>query len=542
LEAQASHTVISDSEEVVINSWKSKTAIGAKVGSTAQDVFGNWGDHENIDWGYLYLGVDSRASGASYASAAASDTLHSAFEKDGKLPDIEEGKKQPAREGHLAVAAVQSLGSVGADSKSVTFIYAYDDIYSIYYFGQKQKAYWTTTYDSITTAIDAALNSFKDDANRAVAFDKQLLADLATKGGDKYATVCALAFRQTMAAIKVTWNPSEKKPEIYLKEISSDGDLQTADVIYPASPMFLYFNASLLQMLLDPLMRFANNETWNPYTDPYSPHQLGVYPVANDTTAAQEPMPMENTGNVFLMMLAILQRNGGDTSFYYPRYFKVMTKWADYLASTLPFPENQLCTDDFMGAMPNNTNLAAKGIIALNAFAQLCEAATHDPTCKSKYQTAAINFAKTWLNEAMVQKPSPHTVLSFTNKDTWSTKYNLLWQRVLGMGDTPFPDFDSLAEIEVKYYLTMMKEFGFALDIRKDWVKIDWLSWAACLTKDKTSYNTIMDSIYHFLDASPSRVPFTDLYVVDTGVVALGTGLFVARPVVGGLFMKALLG
>jgi len=288
-------------------------------------------------------------------------------------------------------------------------------------------------------------------------------------------------------------------------------------------------------------MRFANNETWNPYTDPYSPHQLGVYPVANDTTSAQEQMPMENTGNIFLMMLAILQRNGGDVSFFYPRYFKVMTKWADYLMETLPFPENQLCTDDFMGPMPNNTNLAAKGIVALKAFAKLCDAATHDPSCMSRYGQAANGFAKTWIKEAYITDPMPHTVLSFNKKDTWSTKYNLLWQRVLKMGDEPFPNFDDLVESEVKWYMSMSKTFGTPLDSRKDWVKIDWYVWGACLTKDEDQFQSFMETVMYFLNNSPSRVPFTDLYDVNTGIVALGSRLFVARPVVGGLFMKAIL-
>jgi len=543
LEAQASHTVISTTKDVVINSWKSNFAVGGKVGGKEQQVFANYGDHDNIDWGYLYLGVSNTDSLSKvYGSAGNCSYMQEVFAQTGTLPAVEEGKTQPANQGPIAVAAAQNLGSVGSEKKTAVFVYAYDDVYSIYYYGQKQPGYWTTTYKSITHAIDVSLSGIKTDMDRAVDFDNKLLADLAKKGGDNYATICALAYRQTFAASKVTWNPSTKKPELYLKEISSDGDLQTADVIFPASPLYLYTNVDLLTMLLDPLMRFANNETWNPYTDPYSPHQLGVYPVANDTTSAQEQMPMENTGNVFLMMLAILQRNHGDTSFYYPRYFKVMTKWADYLMKTLPFPENQLCTDDFMGPMPNNTNLAAKGIIALNAFAKLCDAATHDPTCLSLYGGAAKKFAQTWLAEAVVNDPMPHTVLSFNKKDTWSTKYNLLWQRVLGMGDEPFPNFDQLAENEVKWYMSQHKTFGTPLDSRKDWVKVDWLSWGAALTTDDAKFQSFMENIVYFLNNSPSRVPFTDLYDVNTGVVALGTGLFVARPVVGGLFMKALLG
>jgi len=540
LEALASHTVDGLDEEVVVNSWKSSTALGARVGSTAQKIFGVWGDHVNIDWGYMYVGADTRGDGSATAGAGACEVLHKHFEANGVLPPLEEGHKQPAREGPLAVAVSYKMGSIGADKKSIAFVYAYDDINSIYYYGQVQKAYWTTSYGSILEAIDGALTDLSKDLAYSESFDAKLLADLASKGGDKYATICALAYHQTFAATKLTWNPDAKKPEMFLKEISTNGDMQTADVIFPASPLFLYANPTLLQMLLDPLLRFANNETWNPYTDPYSPHQIGVFPVANDTTAVQEEMPMENTGNLFMMMLAILQRNGGDVSFYYPHYFDVLTKWADYLMITLPFPENQLCTDDFMGAIPNNTNLAAKGIVALNAYAELCYAATKDQKCRDHYGAAAKAFAQTWLKEALVDDPMPHTKLSFTLKETWSTKYNLLWQRLLNMGDAPFEDFDKLAEMEVNWYIYISKEYGTSLDVRNDWAKIDWLSWAAALANDDKSYNILMDKMYDFLNKSPSRCPFTDLYVVDSGL-ALGTGSFVARPVVGGFFAKALL-
>jgi len=541
LEALASHTVDSLDEEVVINSWKSKNALGARVGSTAQKYFGVWGDHVNIDWGYLYLGADIRDAGTASAGAADCEVLHKAFESNGALPTIEEGHKQSALQGPLAVAISYKLGSVGADKKTVKFVYAYDDVNSVYFFGQIQKAYWTTKYASILDAIDASFNDLASDLSRSESFDKKLLDELAAKGGDKYATLCALAYHQTVAATKLTWNQNTKKPEMFLKEISTNGDMQTADVVFPASPLFLYTNPTLLQMLLDPLLRFANNETWNPYSDPYSPHQIGVFPVANDTNAAQEQMPMENTGNLFMMMLAILQRNGGDVSFYYPHYFKLLTKWADYLMATLPFPENQLCTDDFMGAIPNNTNLAAKGIVALNAYAELCYAATRDDACRNRYGAAAKQFANTWLKEALIEDPMPHTVLSFALKNTWSTKYNLLWQRLLGMGDAPFPNFDKLAGDEVNWYIYVSKEYGTSLDVRNDWCKIDWLSWAAALANDDQSYNIIMDKMYKFINTSPSRCPFTDLYVVDSGE-ALGTASFVARPVVGGFFAKALLG
>jgi hypothetical protein len=70
------------------------------------------------------------------------------------------------------------------------------------------------------------------------------------------------------------------------------------DVIYPGSPMLLYSNPELLKLLLEPVLDYASNGTFIKFGNPYSPHQLGTYPIANDTTARQEPMPLENSGNM----------------------------------------------------------------------------------------------------------------------------------------------------------------------------------------------------------------------------------------------------
>lgn len=65
--------------------------------------------------------------------------------------------------------------------------------------------------------------------------------------------------------------------------------MQTMDVIYPGSPMLLVLRPELLKRLLDPVLVYAHNDTNHPFSDPFSPHQLGTYPIANATTKQQEP-------------------------------------------------------------------------------------------------------------------------------------------------------------------------------------------------------------------------------------------------------------
>jgi len=537
MEAEASHTVSNEDEDV---EWDAMTSmVGVRMGNKNQDYFKIYGDHVGMDWGYLNLAAvaDPDVSAVSAAAGKAED-LHKSFTTLGSLPGVQKGSSR-ARDGPVVAAVAASLTKVSASGKStMKFIYGYDDVISVYYFGDKLLPYWTQKYSTFDDVMKATVSEFSSVMKKSEQFDDDLLQKVAAKGGDRMATLIALAYRQTLAAIKAVWNDREKSSELYLLEISTNSDLNTVDVVFPASPLFLYFNQDLLWKLLNPVLRYGNNETWIKYGSPYSPHQLGVYPVGNDTTEQQEQMPTENTGNMFLMLLAILQRNGGDPSFYYPRYFPLLKSWADYLLSRLPFIQNELCTDDFLGPIANNTNLAAKGIIALSAFSDLCKAATKDPSCDF-YEQEAERLAKMWIKYGMVDDPIPHVALCFHKKDTWSTKYNLLWQKILNFTDRPFPQFRELVNMEEKYYLSIANKYGFPVDSRTSAAKLDWIAWAAALAYDDDTYNKIVDMFYQAMNDMETRCPMTDYFYTE-GSNAVWTGSFVSRPVVGGLFAKML--
>jgi hypothetical protein len=65
-------------------------------------------------------------------------------------------------------------------------------------------------------------------------------------------------------------------------------------------------------------------------------------------------------------------------------------QWANYLKAHGRDPENQLCNDDFAGHIAHNTNLSLKAIMALGAFAKMCE--------QRHFATAADweNLARIW--------------------------------------------------------------------------------------------------------------------------------------------------
>ena len=132
-----------------------------------------------------------------------------------------------------------------------------------------------------------------------------------------------------------------------MKEQSSDGDVSTVDVISPAAPFFLTLGPEYLRRLLLPLLAYANNETYVRYILPWTPHHLGDWPVCSILPQDQEQMPMEETGNMLILLAAIAQRQSQQIDYLQP-YARLLQIWAQYLNSSLPDPENQLCTDDFV--------------------------------------------------------------------------------------------------------------------------------------------------------------------------------------------------
>lgn len=499
----------------------------ARVGTPDQPVLARRGDDVRIDWGYGYLAAP--AGEGTVVVGGNGGRLRRGFISNGNVPaPTGPIAASPVAESRLAMAVSWDLGPVGATATTRFAMLAYDDIFSIRYFSHDLRAYWRRNGATIESVLAMAAREREALDAQATRFDGELRRDLAQSGGAKYAAIATLAYRQTLAATKLVAD-TNGQPLLFPKENFSNGCIGTVDVIYPMAPQFLLFGPTLARALVVSNLDYASSSRW---TFPFAPHDLGTYPHATGQVygggekTEENQMPVEETGNMLILVTAIARMEGNaDLA---DRYWPVLMKWAQYLEEKGFDPENQLCTDDFAGHLAHNVNLSVKAIVALGAFAHLCEL-RGEKALGAEYRKLAEQFAARWTKEAA---DGDHYRLAFDRPGTWSQKYNLVWDRILGLNLFP----PSVAQKEMAFYRRTQGRYGLPLDNRRLYTKFDWVTWTATLTGSRADFEALVNPLFDFLNATPHRVPMTDWYWTHDATKAG----FQARSVVGGVFLRML--
>ena len=525
-DASGELTVNEGRQQVVHSEQQAGDLDVLKIGSKDQPVLAKKGDDLRIDWGYLY--VAGPESAKPFTMVATRLSLTNQFAERGMPRDMDMEVPQEAAADTLVAAMAFEVGEVSSRPVSRWLMLAYDDLYSIQYMQKNLRPYWRRSGWEAADLLKAAAKDYKSLQKRCAAFDKDLMADLTKAGGEKYAKLCALAYRQCFAAGKFVADKNDQ-PISFCKENHSNGCIGTSDVFYPMAPQFLLFGPSVAKSFLVPFMNYAVSDRWK---FPFAPHDLGTYPHANGQRygggeeTEENQMPVEESGNLLILMAAVAQMEGNAN--FAGQYWSRLEQWAEYLKAKGFDPENQLCTDDFAGHLAHNVNLSAKAICGLGAFAKLCDM-RGDKTKAAEYSKLAKEFAARWVKEA---DDGDHFRLAFDRSGTWSQKYNLVWDRILGLNLFP----PEVARKEMAFYRKTQNKYGLPLDNRSLYTKLDWILWTATLTQNRKDFEAIVDPVYLFLNETPDRSPMTDWYFTNN---ARKRG-FTARPVVGGVFLQML--
>jgi Domain of unknown function (DUF5127)/Domain of unknown function (DUF4965)/Domain of unknown function (DUF1793)/Domain of unknown function (DUF4964) len=451
------------------------------------------------------------------------------FVDNGKLGNTNDTDYRAIDDNWPVFGFAADLGTLGATPATIPLSIGLVRTPAVSYLGQNLQPLWTTYYSTWQDMLGFFHQDFQAGQQRATALDAKITDDAVKAGGTEYAGLCVLALRQAYGGTELVVGP-DGSPWAFLKEISSDGNVSTVDVLFPASSAWIYLDPGYLALLLTPLLSYAESGNW---PEQFAPHDLGsAYPVASGhNDGGGENMPMEESGNMMIMVTAYLQRlSSSDAASFATAHYAILKQWADYLVANLPDPGFQNQTDDFAGEIAHSVNLALKGIIGVAAMAKIADIVGNTADAAS-YSASAKQFIGYWLTNA--QDPSAaHLDLTYNGADggdgTWGTTYNAFGDSLLGTGLVP----KSVKAEQAAWYTSVANQFGVPLQVPHSYAKSDWQLLTAAWLSDYPVSQLLITKVYTYANTTPSLVPFSDLYDTITGDQVS----FQARPVQGGMF------
>ena len=499
--------------DVTVDTFTTDTYAAVKIGGVNQDILHCSGDNIRIDWGYFYLTVNE---GKVYSEKTA-------------VPFVPRHRNDQQPEGFKEE---MTFVCAEADLKtccktSALFTFAYDDIYSIKYFDVPLKSWWNKDGKTIETAIAEAYADYDCVMAKCQEFGDRLFLDATRAGGEKYAEILELSYRQAIAAHKLAVD-TEGEVLWISKECFSNGCAATVDVSYPSIPMFLLYNPELVRGMMRPIYKYSRTDGW---VFDFAPHDCGQYPLVKGQVYANNhidgQMPVEECGNM-LVMAATVAIADKETKFAEDN-LDLLEAWVKYLELHGDDPENQLCTDDFAGHLAHNCNLSLKAVMGIAGLGIIYKMLGRDADYETMMEKAK-KMAAGWAVRAANGDGSYR--LAFDRPGTWSMKYNIVWDKLFGTGVMD----KAVNATEFASYKHHINHYGMPLDNRETYTKSDWLIWTATLAERRSDFVEYVDPLWENYNCTLSRVPMTDWYFTVTS----NQRGFQHRTVVGGHFIKLL--
>ena len=268
-DASGELAVDTSAQEVVASRLRFGGVTALRVGSEQQPILQKTGDFIRIDWGYLYVTAPPGAGTDQVITTWRE--ARNGFAETGSIPADDVETPQPAGESRRdgpTLAYRFDLGKVGLTPVSRYVVLAYDERFAVQYLDRWLRPYWRRKSASIANLLEDSMRDYESLTARCRQFDEELMADLGRVGGEDYALLAALAYRESFAAQSLVVD-YDGMPLSFPKENSSCGCVSTVDVIYPAAPILLLFNTTLLKASMTPLLTFAETYHW-PF--PFAPN------------------------------------------------------------------------------------------------------------------------------------------------------------------------------------------------------------------------------------------------------------------------------
>ncbi|KUJ14290.1 glutaminase [Mollisia scopiformis] len=442
------------------------------------------------------------------------------------------------------VSLAHDLGSTS--NSSVTFVVGYVREAAINYLGSARTGYYRASYPDTGTAVSYFLDDYTSAYSESLASDATLEQKALAAAGSNYSDILLLTTRQAYGGADITIpNDTLNTTDImiFLKEISSDGNVNTLDVIFPAFPIWYVMSPDYIRYQLEPVLQYLETGLWTQLSSKsFCIHDIGThYPNATGhNNQIEEDMPVEESGNVILLAYAYVQATG-DLA-WAEKYQNLFTKYANFLVTGGLDEPVQLATNDCCGPLANQTNLAIKAAIALNAYGKLFNA--------SSYSDTGLSFANELYTKGLgLDSERTHfklqygTNVTFGNDSDYAVVFNIYTDILFNFQTFPASTYTMLAS----YYPTIQGVAGVPLDSRVDWSSTFWTNWAGAASpgKDNETRDLFINDVWSYMTNGLNTPPFSDRWfaVPGSGGLVGGSGDLIGgydawrnRPVVGGHF------
>lgn len=476
---------------------------------------------EQALWGRVILSSRPSSTSRVTSSSGRINDIRNQFFTNGRLS----GSNPPWAAGDVA-ALSHDLGSV--TSSSVTFALGIERDYAINFLGKPRALYYRGIAAARTCGVCYFLDDYAAANTESLTFDSQLESRASASAGTNYSDVLALSTRQAYGATDLTI-PADtldtSNVMVFMKEISSDGNVNTIDVIFPAFPIFWVMNPEYIRLSLEPVMQYLSTGRWK---QPYMIHDIGAnYPLAigHDDQAA-EAQPVEECGNIMILAYAYTLASRNTT--FANTYRNILRPYADYLITNGLNMPSQISTDDNQAPTANQTSLAIKAAIGLVAYGTLY----NDP----RYTNTGKSYANTLYTQKLATDPAQtHFTLNYPgNTDSFIMTYNLFPDLLLKLATFP----QAALDMEAAYYPQVRAAAGVPLSSKTAYGKTDWMNLAAAASPgvNNATRELLVNDVHAFVANGLNQVPLSDEFTVQAGA-GVGKNLgFRARPTVGGHF------
>ncbi|KAM5451018.1 hypothetical protein MaudCBS49596_004129 [Microsporum audouinii] len=442
---------------------------------------------DRSEWGMLHF---LAPQGVRYESGT-SMLLRTRFARTGVLQNRNDERFRTVMDEEPVFAYSKAFNLNGTDDKpnteiihdEVTFTIAHTQDPVVQFASARgltlMKPLWESYFPDVRSLLYFHYFDFDKARTLAHRYSNQLARDAQLSAAEDYVDIVALTARQVLGA--TSFSGTSDNPLLFLKEISSNGNCQTVDVIFPSFPFFLYTNPRWLAYLLEPLIEHMLS---GQYPNNYSMHDLGAHfpNMTGHPDGKDEYMPVEECGNMLIMGLSVVNSlrfppEMNTTAPWYPgslgsqaaepdaglfplrdlqtvggidkldgvwgispeasnlarkwveKSYRLWRQWTGYLVEFSLEPHNQLSTDDFAGWLALQTNLALKGIVGINAMSEMSNFVGNTEDYKY-FKNISDTYITKWEGFGF-SRDGTHAKLSYDWYGSWTTLYNMFADALL---------------------------------------------------------------------------------------------------------------